>query len=34
MNIVKRWNTQLNVWELGYWVGTQFHIVGHVKLVA
>jgi hypothetical protein len=32
MNIVKRWNTQINAWELGYWVGTRFHIVGHVKL--
>lgn len=33
MTIVKRWNINSNAWDLGYWVGTRFYIVGHVKLV-
>ena len=32
MNLVKRWNNNLNAWELGYWVGTRFYIVGHIRL--
>lgn len=34
MKIIKRWNNNLNAWELGYWVGTRFYIVGHCKLVS
>jgi hypothetical protein len=34
MTTVKRWNVDINAWEIGYWVGTRFYIVGRIKLVA
>ena len=33
MKLVKRWDSQNNCWNLGYWVGTRFYILGRVKLV-
>ena len=31
--MTKRYNVTTGTWEVGYWVGTRFYIVGHVKLV-
>ena len=28
-NIVKRYNIKNNEWEIGYYIGTCFHIIGY-----
>lgn len=33
MRLIKRYDTQLNAWLIGYWIGTSFIVVDTVKLL-
>ena len=33
MRLIKRYDTQLNAWLIGYWRGTSFVVIDTVKLL-
>ena len=33
MRLIKRYDTQLNAWLIGYWIGTSFIVIDTVKLL-
>lgn len=32
MRMIKRYNVELNAWEIGYWHGSQFRIVQIIRV--